>query len=47
MTVGSGAGFFARHPFWQRLHRYAMGTTLAGFAARIATERTSAVAALR
>ncbi|MER7985113.1 LysE family translocator [Streptomyces noursei] len=47
VTAGSVAGFFARHPLWQRLHHYAMGTALAGFAVRIATERTSAVAALR
>ncbi len=42
VTAGSVAGFFARHPLWQRLHRYVMGTALAGFAVRIATERTGA-----
>lgn len=47
VTAGSVAGFFARHPLWQCLHRYAMGTALAGFAVRIATERTGAVVALR
>ncbi|MEU9497700.1 LysE family translocator [Streptomyces sp. NPDC048196] len=47
VTAGSVAGFFARHPLWQRLHRYVMGTALAGFAVRIATERTGAVVALR
>ncbi|MGA5131713.1 LysE family translocator [Streptomyces olivoreticuli] len=47
VTAGSVAGFFGRHPLWQRLHRYVMGTALAGFAVRIATERTGAVAALR
>jgi threonine/homoserine/homoserine lactone efflux protein len=46
VTAGSVAGFFAQHPLWQRLHRYAMGTALAGFAVRIATERTSATVAL-
>ncbi|MCK7626267.1 LysE family translocator [Streptomyces sp. RS10V-4] len=47
VTAGSVAGFFGRHPLWQRLHRYVMGTALACFAVRIATERTGAVAALR
>ncbi|MFG2532455.1 LysE family translocator [Streptomyces sp. NPDC048516] len=47
VTAGSVAGFFARHPLWQRLHRYVMGTALAGFAVRIATERTGAAVALR
>ncbi|MET7795122.1 LysE family translocator [Streptomyces decoyicus] len=47
VTAGSVAGFFARHPLWQRLHRYVMGTALAGFAVKIATERTGAVVALR
>ncbi|PSJ30478.1 lysine transporter LysE [Streptosporangium nondiastaticum] len=47
VTAGSAAGFFARHPLWQRLHRYAMGTALAGFAVKIATERSGAAVALR
>ncbi|AZS69637.1 lysine transporter LysE [Streptomyces lydicus] len=47
VTAGSVAGFFARHPLWQRLHRYAIGTALAGFAVKIATERTGAAVALR
>ncbi|KUL34409.1 lysine transporter LysE [Streptomyces sp. NRRL F-4489] len=47
VTAGSVAGFFARHPLWQRLHRYVMGTALAGFAVRMATERTGAAVALR
>ncbi|MFC9238960.1 hypothetical protein ACFTZK_21300 [Streptomyces decoyicus] len=46
MTAGSVAGFFARHPLWQRLHRYVMGSAPAGFTVKIATERTGAVAAL-
>ncbi|MGW9175747.1 LysE family translocator [Streptomyces decoyicus] len=46
VTAGSVAGFFARHPLWQRLHRYVMGTALAGFAVKIATERTGAAVAL-
>ncbi|MGW1838280.1 LysE family translocator [Streptomyces sp. NPDC002067] len=46
VTAGSVAGFFARHPLWQRLHRYVMGTALAGFAVKIATERTEAAVAL-
>ncbi|OKI02611.1 lysine transporter LysE [Streptomyces sp. CB02923] len=47
VTAGSVAGFFARHPLWQCLHRYVMGTALAGFAVRIVTERTGAAVALR
>ncbi|MFJ3794191.1 LysE family translocator [Kitasatospora sp. NPDC090091] len=47
VTAGSVAGFFGRHPLWQRIHRYVMGTALAGFAVRIATERTGAAVALR
>ncbi len=47
VTAGSVAGFFGRHPLWQRLHRYVMGTALAGFAVKIATERTGAAVALR
>ncbi|MFE1765365.1 LysE family translocator [Streptomyces angustmyceticus] len=47
VTAGSVAGFFARHPLWQRLHRYVMGTALAGFAVKIATERTGTAVALR
>ncbi|MFE2723021.1 LysE family translocator [Kitasatospora sp. NPDC059327] len=47
VTAGSVAGFFGRHPLWQRVHRYVMGTALAGFAVRIATERTGAAVALR
>ncbi|MFI8992672.1 LysE family translocator [Streptomyces sp. NPDC053542] len=47
VMAGSVAGFFARHPLWQRLHRYVMGTALAGFAVRMATERTGAAVALR
>ncbi|MFJ9455312.1 LysE family translocator [Kitasatospora sp. NPDC101447] len=46
VTAGSVAGFFNRHPLWQRLHRYAMGAALTGFAVRIATERTDAAVAL-
>ncbi|WP_441246777.1 LysE family translocator [Kitasatospora sp. McL0602] len=38
LTAGSVSGFFTRHPLWQRLHRYAMGTALAGFAVRIAVD---------
>jgi len=45
LTAGSVAGFFARRPGWQRVHRYAMGTALAGFAVRIATDRSRAVVA--
>lgn len=47
VTAGSVAGFFARHPTWQRLHRYVVGTALAGFAVKIATERTGTAVALR
>ncbi|MEU9488960.1 LysE family transporter [Streptomyces decoyicus] len=47
VTAGSVAGFFARHPLRQRLHRYVMGTALTGLAVKIATERTVAVVALR
>ncbi|MFI1972611.1 lysine transporter LysE [Streptomyces cinnamoneus] len=47
VTAGSVAGFFGRHPLWQRVQRYVMGTALAGFAVRIATERTGAAVALR
>ncbi|GAA2804176.1 LysE family translocator [Kitasatospora sp. CM 4170] len=47
VTAGSVAGFFGRHPLWQRVHRYVMGTALAGFAVRIATERSGAAVALR
>ncbi|GAA0420570.1 hypothetical protein GCM10010357_47370 [Streptomyces luteireticuli] len=47
VIAGSVAGFFGKHPLWQRLHRYVTGTALAGFAVRIATERTSAAVALR
>ncbi|MEV4441764.1 LysE family translocator [Streptomyces sp. NPDC049577] len=47
VTAGSVAGFFARRPLWQRVQRYVMGTALAGFAVRIATERTGAAVALR
>ncbi|MEV4612746.1 LysE family translocator [Kitasatospora sp. NPDC049258] len=38
VTAGSVATFFARRPLWQRLHRYAMGTALAGFAVKIAVD---------
>ncbi|CAN3985323.1 LysE family translocator [Kitasatospora purpeofusca] len=47
VTAGSVAGFFSRHPLWQRVHRYVVGTALAGFAIRIATERSGAAVALR
>ncbi|MGW8374697.1 LysE family translocator [Streptomyces sp. ODS28] len=47
VTAGSVAGFFSRHPLWQRLHRYVMGTALAGFAVKIATERSGTAVALR
>ncbi|WP_371503263.1 LysE family translocator [Kitasatospora sp. NBC_00374] len=38
VTAASVSGFFDRRPLWQRLHRYAMGTALAGFAVRIAAD---------
>ncbi|MEU3598897.1 LysE family translocator [Streptomyces sp. NPDC006798] len=47
VTAGSVAGFFARNPVWQRVYSYAMGTALAGFAVRMATDRSSAAVALR
>ncbi|WP_033822251.1 LysE family translocator [Kitasatospora sp. MBT63] len=38
LTAGSVSEFFTRRPLWQRMHRYAMGTALAGFAVRIAAD---------
>ncbi|MGW4894606.1 LysE family translocator [Kitasatospora sp. NPDC004240] len=43
LTAGSVASFFASRPFWQRVHRWLMGTALAGFAVRIAADRSRAV----
>ncbi|KQV21731.1 MULTISPECIES: LysE family translocator [unclassified Kitasatospora] len=45
LMAGSVAAFLARRPTWQRLHRYAMGTLLAGFALRLAADRSKAVLA--
>ncbi|PBC66192.1 threonine/homoserine/homoserine lactone efflux protein [Streptomyces sp. TLI_235] len=45
LTAGALAGFLARRPLLQRLHGWATGTLLAGFAVRIATERGRAAVA--
>lgn len=45
VTAGSVSAFFARRPLRQRVHRCAMGAALAGFAVKIAADRSSAVAA--
>lgn len=45
LTAGSVSAFFAARPLWQRVHRYLMGTALAGFAVRIAADRSRAVLA--
>lgn len=45
LTAGALAGFRARRPLPQRLHDWATGTLLAGFALRIATERSRAAVA--
>ncbi len=46
LTAGSLSSFFSRRPLWTRVHRYVMGTALAGFAVRIAADRSQAVAAV-
>jgi threonine/homoserine/homoserine lactone efflux protein len=38
VAAGSIAGFLARRPIWILVQRYLMGTVLAGFAIRMATE---------
>lgn len=38
LTAGSIAGFLATRPFWLVVQRWVMGTVLAGFAVRMATE---------
>ncbi|WP_280696086.1 LysE family translocator [Kitasatospora sp. GP82] len=45
ITAGSVSAFFVRRPLWQRIHRYAMGTALAGFALKIAADRSQAALA--
>lgn len=45
LTAGSIAAFFAERPLWLRVHRYLMGTVLAGLAIRIAADRSRAVVA--
>lgn len=44
LAAGSVSRFFAGRPLWARVHRYLMGTALAGFALRIAADRSRAVA---
>ncbi|AWS44301.1 LysE family translocator [Streptosporangium sp. 'caverna'] len=45
LTAGSVAAFMGRRPMWMRVQRYLMGAVLTGLALRIATDRSSAVAA--
>lgn len=45
ITAGSVAIFFSRKPLWARIHRYLMGTALAVFAVKLATDRTAPAAA--
>ncbi|MFB7664250.1 LysE family translocator [Kitasatospora sp. NPDC056138] len=45
LTAGSVSAFFTRRPLWQRIHRYATGTALAGFALKIAADRSRAALA--
>ncbi|MGH6653904.1 MAG: LysE family translocator [Actinocrinis sp.] len=45
MTAGTVATVLSRHPAWLRAQRYLVGTVLGALAVRIATERSSAVAA--
>ncbi|MGV9268601.1 LysE family translocator [Kitasatospora sp. NPDC003701] len=45
LMAGSVSAFFARRPGWQRVQRYLVGTALAGFAVRIAADRSRAVVA--
>ncbi|MFI6446737.1 LysE family translocator [Kitasatospora sp. NPDC050543] len=44
LAAGSVSRFFAGRPLWARVHRYLMGMALAGFALRIAADRSRAVA---
>ncbi|MFE3878535.1 LysE family translocator [Kitasatospora sp. NPDC059146] len=41
LTAGSVSTFFSRRPLWTRIQRYVMGTALAGFAVRIAADRSA------
>ncbi|MFJ2032210.1 LysE family translocator [Streptosporangium sp. NPDC087985] len=43
LSAGSIAAFLGRRPLWTRVQRYLMGAALAGFALRIATDRSRAV----
>ncbi|MFE6049395.1 LysE family translocator [Kitasatospora sp. NPDC056446] len=45
LTAGSVSTFFSGRPLWTRIQRYVMGTALAGFAVRIAADRSQAVVA--
>ncbi|WP_433257372.1 LysE family translocator [Streptosporangium sp. CA-135522] len=45
LSAGSIAAFMGRRPLWMRVQRYFMGAALAGFALRIATDRSRAVIA--
>jgi threonine/homoserine/homoserine lactone efflux protein len=44
ITAGSVAVFLSRRPTWMRIHRYVMGTALAVFAVRLATDRARPLA---
>jgi threonine/homoserine/homoserine lactone efflux protein len=44
ITAGSVAVFLSRRPTWMRIHRYLMGTALAAFAVRLATDRARPLA---
>lgn len=40
LAAGSVAAFLGSRPTWQRVHRYVTGTLLAGFALRLAADRS-------
>ncbi|RZU18828.1 threonine/homoserine/homoserine lactone efflux protein [Kribbella rubisoli] len=44
ITAGSVAVFLSSRPTWMRIHRYVMGTALAVFAVRLATDRARPLA---
>ncbi|MER7249806.1 LysE family translocator [Kribbella sp. NPDC000426] len=44
ITAGSIAVFLSARPAWMRIHRYLMGTALAAFAIRLATDRARPLA---
>ncbi|WP_326822520.1 LysE family translocator [Streptosporangium sp. NBC_01756] len=44
LSAGAIAAFLGRRPFWARVQRYLMGAALTGFALRIVTDRSRALA---